>query len=194
MSDHDIETFAFDTTAFMSGQMRSKLWLAQQIEWVATDQFRSRPIDLWVLGGWYCTLAFILSMREKVRLGQITSIDIDPAATAGALVLNESLALEGKFAAITHDALAVNYAGALPDIIVNSSVEHMPRDWFDRIPDGTMIAMQSNDMPHDDHFFCHDSLDAFAADFPLRETLYRNSRRIRYQDWSFTRFMIIGRK
>jgi hypothetical protein len=96
-----------------------------------------------------------------------------------------------KFKAFTQDCN--NYEGQYGDLIINTSTEHFDSlDWFDRIPKGTMVILQGNNMPHDDHHVHTTSLDEFKKLYPLSEYAYEGSKEFVYPNWKFTRFMTIG--
>lgn len=182
----------FDPTAFMSGQVGSKIWLCEKIEPIISHLF-DREVDIWVLGGWYGMTPFLLNARRRAPIHRITSYDIDPQATAGAMTLNEAFVHSTLFMAETADANCLEYGN--PDIVINTSTEHMESsEWFDRIPKGTVCVFQSNNMDHDDHVRKCVSTDDLCQQYPLERTLYLGSKMFNYPEWSFTRFMHIGVK
>ena len=185
--------FNFDPTAFMSGQVGSKLWLCEMLEPIIRDRFEYAP-DIWILGGWYGMTNFLLQSRDA-DVGLVTSFDIDPEATRGAMILNEAYVHLGSFHAETADANVLDY-GTPPPIVINTSAEHMEsRQWFEIIPKGTTVVVQTNDMPHDDHVFAHHSIDDLKKEFPMSGGYYFTGELpFHYDEWSFTRFMTIGTK
>jgi hypothetical protein len=80
-----------------------------------------------------------------------------------------------------------------PDLLVNTSCEHLAdfAGWFHRVPDGQLVALQSNDyyaIP--EHVNCVPDLAAFRAQAPLARILFAGEQpRKRYR-----RFMLVGRK
>lgn len=183
--------FEFDPTAFMSGQVGSKLWLCEQLEPILL-KFKTPP-PIWILGGWYGMTNFLLQSRDA-NVGKVTSFDIDPAATKGAMIMNESFVYLESFAAVTADVNVLDYSDG-PPVVVNTSAEHMPdRTWFDLIPAGTMVVIQTNNMPHDDHVFAHQNIADLRRDFPLAQYLFSGDLPFKYEDWGFSRFMVIGVK
>ncbi|MCH7659812.1 MAG: glycine betaine/L-proline ABC transporter ATP-binding protein [Euryarchaeota archaeon] len=115
----------------------------------------------------------------------------------------------GRFKAVTADMYDIDYrasrfecAGpdgaprvveATPDTLLNTSCEHLARfaEWYDVVPAGTLLALQSNDMFHVDvHVNCHADLAAFEAQAPMAERLYSGALKLKRT----TRFMLIGRK
>jgi hypothetical protein len=122
---------------------------------------------------------------------------MDPLATAGALVLNEAFVFQETFEAHTRDVNELQYTefGGPPDIVINTACEHMEDDaWFHNIPDGTIVALQSNDMKHDDHVSNLKSKDELAEMYGLTSVWMSGTLPFKYKTWSFNRFMIIGVK
>jgi hypothetical protein len=178
-----------DKDAFSSGQMGSKLWLCEQLE-----ELFEKIDSIWIYGGWYAVTALLLRSRNRIEIKEIRSIDIDPYCESVADMLNENWVIkEWQFKAVTEDCNKLLPTGV--DLIINTSTEHFTsKEWFDNIPQGTVVALQGNNMPHDDHYFCSDSLDDFCANYSLTDTMYRGSLDFNYPDWKFTRYMVIGVK
>lgn len=179
----------------MSGQIGSKVWLCEKLEPIMLKEFDRNTI-VWLLGGWYGMTNFLLQTRRIAPVGRVVSYDIDPEVKRGALVLNESFELTKAFNAETADVNTLDYDVVFPpDVVINTSTEHMEStEWFDRIPAGTMCVFQTNNMPHDDHVHCCNSVDDLRAQFPLSVSFYAGSKTFVYADWSFTRYMHIGLK
>lgn len=176
--------------AFAQGQVVSKIWLCEHLEQLAT----ATPHEIHILGGWYGVQAFLLLSRNKLPISRIKSYDIDPACEAIADCINNTWVFEKwKFKAFTEDVNTLDYENAT--IIINTSTEHMESgNWFNRIPEGTLVALQGNDMNHDDHTSEFTCLADFEDRYPLRKTLFKGERKFEYPDWSFSRFMLIGYK
>jgi len=182
--------------AFSSGQIGSKLWLCQELEKIRFAQ----PQSIWILGGWYGVLAFLLLSRERIPIAKIRSFDLDESANRLADILNENWVWrDWKFKAVTKDANSLVYgegeSSPPPDIVINTSTEHFEsREWFERIPKGVIVALQSNDMDHEDHVANVRTTAELEARFPLTDRLYSGERPFVYPTWRFRRFMTIGRK
>jgi hypothetical protein len=67
-------------------------------------------------------------------------------------------------------------------------------DWFDNLPSGIRLVLQSNDMIHDDHVFNFENLENFIQTFPMFKIEFQGQKQFQYPSWSFTRFMAIGYK
>lgn len=185
-----------DFDAFSSGQILSKLWLAESLEKVIEFNMLTQPRRILCLGGWYGLTNFILRIRDRIKIKTFRSLDIDPKVENIADQINNSWEWQDwQFKAVTADANSFRYTADDFDTVINTSVEHMEsRQWFENIPEGSLVALQSNDMPHEDHSGCHGDLYEFVKEFNLSETFFTGEKLFSYPDWSFRRFMIIGIK
>jgi hypothetical protein len=83
----------------------------------------------------------------------------------------------------------------LPDLIINTSAEHMTEEWFNQIrfkqlDSDPIVAIQSNNMfGLDDHINCVHSIDHMKKKFPMREVLYEGELQLK----GYKRVMLIGR-
>jgi hypothetical protein len=180
--------------AFSSGQIGSKIWLAEALESV----FGPYPQTIWILGGWHGLTAFLLLSRGIIPTISIRSFDIDPACEDIAdSICNYWVWQNWKFKAFTADCNVLDYNsnefGPLPSLIINTSCEHFTsKDWYNRIPKNTKIALQSNNMMHDDHVQNFKSIQEMQDFYPLSRLLYSSVKNFQYPTWSFDRYMIIG--
>ena len=178
-----------DRDAFSSGQIGSKIWLCEELE-----RLGWRSCLTYIYGGWYGVTAFLLLSIGKFIVDKIRSLDIDPRCESVADMINENWVWQDwKFKAFTQDCN--NYEDQYGDLVINTSTEHFDSmDWFDRIPKGTRVVLQGNNMPHEDHHIHSSCLQDFIDQYPLSELDYSGEREFVYPTWAFTRFMIIGKK
>jgi hypothetical protein len=190
------EKIQISKDAFSSGQVSSKLWLCSELENVQFD----KPPIIWIYGGWHAMTAMLLLARQNMPVHYIRSFDVDPDCEAIADTLMENwIWQDWKFKAFTKDCndlvLDNGEYGAPPDIVINTSTEHFhSRAWYDNLPSGTLLALQSNNMPHEDHHECHADIDSFSSAYDLNPLLYEGQLDFKYPSWGFSRYMIIGRK
>ena len=180
-----------DKDAFSSGQIGSKIWLCEELEKLFTT------VDIaWIYGGWYGVAAFLLRSRGQLHIDIIRSYDVDPCCEQIADMLNENWVYQDwKFKAFTADCNKLDIQSNPPDLLINTSTEHFDSlDWWNSIPQGTTVALQGNNMEHDDHHVHSDSLEDFINQFPVTQTLYTGQREFVYPTWEFTRYMLIGTK
>lgn len=177
----------FDRDSFSNGQIDSKLWLCRELEklnWTSESTH--------IYGGWYGVLAFLLLTREKFVVKRIESYDIDGSCENIANIINNNYVIKEKFYAYTCDC---NNLKSNSDLIINTASEHFTSmDWFNRIEYGKRVIIQGNDMPHDDHVIHSESLQDFLLQYPLNEIAYSGEIEFVYPDWSFRRYMVIGKK
>lgn len=177
--------------AFSNGQVSSKLWLCEELE-----KLFDKIDTVWIYGGWYGITSFLLLSRNQISIKKIKSFDLDKDCESVADVINENWVIDDwKFKAFTTDCNNLSFELDPPDLIVNTSTEHFDNmNWFTNIPKGTMVALQGNNMSHDDHVIYSANLKQFVDRYSLSKILYRGSKEFIYPEWKFTRFMIIGQK
>lgn len=185
------QILSLDKDAFSSGQIGSKIWLCEELE----KLFNS--IDsVWIYGGWYGVTAFLLRIRGQLEIGSIRSYDIDPHCEQVADMINENWVYQDwKFKAHTEDCNILDIKSNTPDLLINTSTEHFDSmDWWHKIPKGTTVALQGNNMPHEDHHIHSNSLNEFVKTYPLKQIVFKGEKQFVYPTWKFTRFMLIGVK
>jgi hypothetical protein len=173
--------------SFSNGQIDSKLWLCEELERLEWSS------DLtYIYAGWYGITSFLLLSRGKFQVNKIRSLDLDPSCQPVADMINENWVFkEWKFKAFTQDCN--NFEGQYGDLVINTSTEHFDSmEWFSRLPKGTRVILQGNNMPHDDHVIYSSTLDDFVKTYPLSSISYKGEKEFVYPDWGFTRYMLIG--
>ena len=184
-----------DLSSFSHGQITSKLWLCEELE-----KHVLANANINILGGWYNVLGFMLSIRRPNFYATIHNTDIDPEAIAVAdkLCLTwmiESTAIVNQ----VNDCCSDDYVMNLPaDVVINCSVEHFDNNkWFDSLPKGTLVCIQSSDVIDPEYPWLikqpsHD-IETFLNRFPVSELLYSGTKRIQYYHFGYNRFMLIGK-
>lgn len=171
--------------AFNHKQVASKLWARDRLFESRGGRFGT----VWILGGWYGVLGAMLLDDRRFDIGLIESIDVDPDVAEVARTLNH--AAGARFRARTADMYGLDYRGSRPDLVVNTSCEHIAdvRGWLDRLPAGTQVLLQSNDyFAEATHINCVPSLDAFEAMTRLPRVDFAGALPTK----KYTRFMLIG--
>jgi hypothetical protein len=78
-----------------------------------------------------------------------------------------------------------------PDLIINTSCEHMNEDWYNNIPTGTVVCLQTNDyFENEQHSNCCRDLADAIDKYPMTEIYYSGE----IDTQLYNRFMIIGEK
>ena len=172
-------------------QVQSKLWLIDQLaKWCDLSS-----VSLVVLGGWYGILSLLLNWRLPVPPAQMVSIDIDAAACEAGERIVGSLFSNVEYQCA--DAMDLNYSSLglrTPPVVINTVCEHLQdvHGWWDRIPPGQLVALQSNNWRVcPDHVSAVDSIDEFKQQLPLTDTYFEGT--LHLPSW-FDRYMLIGRR
>lgn len=171
--------------AFNHKQVASKLWARDRLFGSCGGRFGT----VWILGGWYGVLGAMLLDDRRFDIGLIESIDVDPDVAEVARTLNQ--AAGARFRTRTADMYELDYRGGRPDLVVNTSCEHIAdvRGWLDRLPAGTQVLLQSNDyFAEPTHINCVPSLYAFEAMARLPRVDFAGALPTK----KYTRFMLIG--
>lgn len=173
-------------TAFNRKQVACKKWARDKL----FENLGGRFGPVWILGGWYGVLAAMLFDDPRFDIASIETIDMDPnvAAVARTLVGDKG----GRFLASTQDMHDLDYATLPPDLVINTSCEHIAdfRGWLDLLPPRTSMLLQSNDyFSEPSHVNCMPSLAAFTAAARIGELVYAGE----LPQKNYTRFMLIGR-
>ena len=183
--------------ALNKNQIESKMWLADSLLDAVGPDLRSVVI----LGGWFGVLGAVLLHDSRFAIGKVVSIDIDPRCAAIAESLNATHVRTARFSAQTADMLEMDYAPVRSDdagahgtdLVINTSCEHLREfgRWYDRIPAGQLLVLQSNDYYScNEHVNCVPDLATLRAQAPMRDVLFAGQRSLR----RYVRFMLIGKK
>ena len=174
--------------AFNHKQIASKQWLCNEL-FKACGGTLGRVL---VTGGWYGVLSSMIFNDPRFTAGHITSLDIDEDCAPVAAVLNRRFVEEGVFKAVTSDMTAFDYAAHAPDVVINTSCEHIADlpHWLARLPPGTRVILQSNNYRREaDHVACVDSVEELADKARLSVVDFSGALASK----NYTRFMLIGR-
>ena len=201
---------------FSRGQMLSKLWMVDQLKLLFPQNSLGTIAHY---GGWYATIAQHLFQHFKIK--NYYNIEKDHQCLGMSEDFNgEQLANQWQFKSVGCDVNDIHWkyrsegedvepgdeyfiAGTLnqkkdyieikimPDIIINTSCEHMDNTWFKNIPAGKTICLQTNDyFSNEQHINCVAHLDHAVEKYPMSKTLYTGE----IETAEYNRFMIIGEK
>jgi hypothetical protein len=172
--------------SFWKGQLRSKVWLIQNL----IKYTSNNPSKIVIHGGWNGVLASLL-FNSNIAIERITSVDIDPVCEQTAITINKRQEIEGKFAAVTANMCTYNYNA---DIVINTSCEHVTQEqyeqWLINVPNSALIVLQSNNyFELEEHIRCANNTEEFIQQSKLNVLFVDELELPKYK-----RFMIIGRK
>ena len=204
LNDKD-KALKFNHDCLSNGQLESKAWLVDKL--IEAD-FTSLG-TVFLCAGWYGTLATMIS-ESIISFDKIYSFDIDDSCIWYAETFNRHLVIDNwKFKASAVDILTIEYPftwltlksnknfarmSVTPDTIINTSCEHILdfKKWFDKIPNGTKVILQSNNLDIPEHVNKVNSIEEFVAMCPL--TTYVIAEGKKMEKMEYTRYLIVGIK
>jgi SAM-dependent methyltransferase len=163
--------------SFTDDLIVSKLWLIREISKIHKD-FNS----IYILGSWYGNLSLFLLDKNNIQFKKIINVDINKKVLSTGQELATKFGVADKIEPMVKDANDLDYRQARPpSLVINTSVNDMENDgWFDNIPTGTLVAIQTRD----------ESLDQFK----FTKILYSGGKELKDPEDSYIRNMIIGVK
>jgi hypothetical protein len=188
---HDImmafNAFELNQDSFSLGQLQSKEWLVDNMNVLASKD-NIHYGNIFNLCGWYGLLPMMM-WSKNVPYHTIKSFDVDESCKEIADKLNWEAIQDGKFKSFTKDIYDIDYS--IPDTIINTACEHLQLHWFDKIPKGKTVILQSNDyFLGTGHINCMVSEDDFEDSYHLTNVLFKGTIKLQ----KYKRFMLIGVK
>mgnify|MGYP000064526542 CR=1 FL=1 len=196
--------------ALSIGQIKSKKWLIEELAKCAEFEQQLDLGSIYILCGWYGTLAYLMRMNPKFHIENIVSIDKDPSCEYVAERLNLDWIEDWRFKAITMNIHDINYKDTFRfpayskdkekrvghksdcDTIINTSCEHIEEfnKLYEKFPKGKLLVLQSNNFDIPEHVNRVDSLAEFEEQTPMSKVYYSGELHLDL----YTRFMRIGFK
>lgn len=194
--------------AFSRSQMKSKIWLVDELAKLDTNYN-----NVLILAGWFGQLKTIYDKKLTYSKMRIAELDRSACETSD-YIFNLSNLENYKVKSVNVDinALTLHKNGYewdvenfregtkysekfLPDLIINTSAEHMTEEWYNQIrfknlDSNPIVAIQSNnlfDIP--EHINCVHSVDHMKKKFPMKEILFEGELQLK----GYKRVMLIGR-
>lgn len=165
--------------SFESGLILNKLWLLHQLGKIQ-DQFST----IYILGSWYGNMSILLS-KSNIQYDHVVNVDSDASVVRGAHRIAQILKIDDRIEPMVKDANRLDYRQLDQDgLVINTSCHDMEnRGWFDHIPSGVLVALQSRD-----------DVDHDLGDYDLSQTLYQGSRSARDPETDYNSVLRIGVK
>ena len=208
--------------AFSRSQIKSKIWLIEELSNLDNDENRSLGIfplkgpvmtNVMVMAGWFGQLKNIFDKRMNYKKMRVVELDRSACETSD-YIFNLSELENHKVKAINANIneLTLHKNGYewsvenfkegteynekfLPDLIINTSAEHMTEEWYNQIrfreiESNPIVAIQSNNLFEiPDHINCVHSIDHMKKKFPMKEILFEGELQLK----GYKRVMLIGR-
>jgi hypothetical protein len=199
--------------AMSRSQMKSKIWLIDELVKIKDILPSGCFYNILILAGWFGQLRSIYDKKLTYRKMRFLDIDREACQTSD-YIFNLSDLENYKVKAVCADVNQLNLhkngyewdvenfkentkytEKYIPDLIVNTSAEHMTEEWFHQIrfkemESNPIVAIQSNNMfDGEGHINCVYSADHMKKKFPMKEILYEGELQLK----GYKRVMIIGR-
>lgn len=194
--------------AMSRSQIRSKIWLIDELL-----KIKNSFHNVAIMAGWFGQLCSVYD--KKITYRKIRIIELDKSACELSdysfnLSNLENYKIKSIHADINKLILHKNgYEWSvenfkdgtsynekfLPDLIINTSAEHMTEEWFHQIrfkelESNPIVAIQSNNMfDGEGHVNCVHSIDHMKKKFPMKEILFEGELQLK----GYKRVMLIGR-
>ena len=165
--------------SFESGLILNKLWLIHELKKIQ-DQFST----IYILGSWYGNMSILLA-KSNIQYDHIVNVDSDASVVRGAQRIARMLNIHDRVEPMVRDANELDYRQLDPDgLVINTSCHDMEnRGWFDHIPAGVLVALQSRD-----------DVDHDLSTYDFSQILYQGSRSAHDPETDYASVLRIGVK
>lgn len=173
--------------SFTRDLIASKVWLLHELARIAP-----RVGTIYVLGSWYGNLGVLLALDPVIKYKWLINVETNSKFLQASKRIHDHLGM-GNTEYMLKDANNLDYR-QLGDngVVINTSLTDMQgQGWFDNIPAGTLVAMQSRD--HDPGNAAYSTQDIIDR-FPLSEIIYDGELDLEDPETEYTRYMVIGVK
>jgi hypothetical protein len=173
--------------SFTRDLVASKVWLLQELE-----QIQQHYTTMYILGSWYGNLAVYMTLQPTIRVDRIINVEINPEMLATSQGILDRVGAQNVKYMLT-DANELDYRQlGRAGVVVNTSLTEMrQKEWFEHIPAGTLVAMQSR---NNDPGVAYYSSQDIQRRYPVSRVLYHGSMRLKDPETQYTRYMVIGVK
>jgi hypothetical protein len=171
--------------SFTPDLIKSKVWLLSELAKISPEVG-----TIYVLGSWYGNLGVLLALDPVIRYKQLINVETNPEFLQASKRIHDRLGM-GNTEYMLKDANDLDYKQLGPDgVVINTSLTDMSgQAWFDRIPAGTLVVLQSRD--HDLGNEAHSTQNIIDR-FPLSEVIYDGELKLQDPETAYTRYMVIG--
>ena len=171
--------------SFTHDLIKSKVWLLTELARIAPEVG-----TIYVLGSWYGNLGVLLALDPVIQYKRLINVETDQKFLQTSKRIHDRLGMSNT-EYMLKDANNLDYRQLGRDgVVINTSLTDMPgQAWFDRIPAGTLVVMQSRD--NDPGNAAHSTQDIINR-FPLNEIIYDGELKLQDPETQYTRYMVIG--
>ena len=165
--------------SFENGLILNKLWLIYELQKIQ-DQFST----IYILGSWYGNMSILLA-KSQIQYNHIVNVDQDASVVRQAHRIARVMGLDDCIEPMVQDANRLDYRQLDQDgLVINTSCHDMENHgWFDHIPAGVLVVLQSRD-----------DVDHDLGDYDLSQTLYQGQRSAQDPETDYQSLLRIGVK
>ena len=165
--------------SFHRGLIFNKLWMIRELA-----KIQDHYSTIYILGSWYGNMSMLLA-KSDIEFDHIVNVDQDATVVRQAQRIAQCMGIADQIEPMIADANDLDYRQLDNNgLVINSSCHDMAnRGWFDHIPQGVMVALQTRE-----------DVDCNLADYPLQTTLYQGSCQLQDPETAYISQMKIGYK
>lgn len=171
--------------SFTEDLVNSKKWLCKKLKQILGNQNLGK---LYVLGSWYGNLGIYLQDFD-LKFNTLALVELDKKLLTKSKDLLQNLYDENRLQLINKDATQMSFKE--PCAIINCSSNEMNKDWLNNVPKNSLVCIQARNNI-DTGVIRTETLSDFNEEFPLRKTLYLNSKTFKDPKKIYERFLKIG--
>mgnify|MGYP001183151560 CR=1 FL=1 len=172
-------------------QWKSKTWLIENLSMINDEE---EP-EVWVLGSWYGSVIVPLIMHHIPNVKKIHLFDYDKEAIEICYKLHSkwNKKIKRYHADINFEIDLLKSYENQPDIVINTSCEHMWNMKDLKLEGNILYAFQSNNFtPETAHINCPKNLEDFKNQVELKEIEFEGEIPFHDHKDDYKRFLLIG--
>ena len=173
--------------SFTPDLIKSKVWLLTELAHIAPSVG-----TIYVLGSWYGNLGVLLALDPVIKYKKLINVETNKKFLQASERIQDHVGIDNaEYMLKNANKLDYRQLGS-NGVVINTSLTDMPgQDWFDSIPEGTLVVLQSRD--HDPGNAAHSTQDIIDR-YPLSEIIYDGQLELKDPETAYTRYMVIGIK
>jgi hypothetical protein len=166
----------------------SKIWIVQTLKKLNKTNFST----VYILGSWYSNMSIILS-KLGITADKIINVDKNKKHVELGKKMVSDADIEIPIEHMIKDVNLLNYQQIDQNsMVINTSILDIDDTaWWDNIPEGTVVVLQSRNETNNTP---HEQLSDLENDFPMSEILFKDTIQLEDPETKYNRFMIVGIK
>ncbi len=165
--------------SFTEDLVFNKLWMLQEL-----SKLKREFDTIYILGSWYGNMSLLLA-RSDIEFNKIINVDTDADVIDVSKQITKLTKTDSKITHMVKDANQLTYEQLGSNgLVINTSCHDMDNaGWFEHIPAGTMVALQSRTDVDDD-----------LSSYKLSKVLYTGELELEDPETKYVSLLKIGIK